>query len=99
MSFTIKVFISKIITFLIYYPLARLSYFLELLNIDIKYLHCFITEKVASILWKQFHFIDLVKLVNKFTKDGIFKMMSNAGLTKIQFSKKSPFWVTVGIKK
>ena len=39
------------------------------------------------------------KLEYRFTKDEIFKMMKDSGLCKIQFSKKSPFWVAVGIKK
>ena len=38
------------------------------------------------------------KLEHRFTKDEIYIMMKNLGLTKIKFSEKSPFWVAVGVK-
>ena len=39
------------------------------------------------------------KLEQRFTKNEIFTMMKDCGLTNIKFSDKVPFWVAVGIKK
>jgi len=39
------------------------------------------------------------KLENRFTKVEIERMMSNAGMTDIEFSNNSPFWVAIGRKK
>ena len=39
------------------------------------------------------------KLEQRFTKNEIYKMMKKSGLTDIKFSKNSPYWVAVGVKK
>ena len=33
-----------------------------------------------------------------YTKKEIFEMMKDSGLTDIKFSKKTPYWVAIGIK-
>ena len=100
MPFLAKLLFSKIIALIIYLPLAKLSNFLYSNGIKI--------EKIPLYDYrdKSFYFMQTdafdrfsTKIEKRFTKEEIKKMMKNAGLIKIKFSKKAPYWVCIGYKK
>ena len=99
MPFSLKVYITKLIALLIYYPLARLSSILESYGIDVKNIPLSYYRK-SSLYTMQTDSLDRfgTKLEQRFTKDEIYRMMDKAGLVEIKFSNKIPYWVAVGIK-
>ncbi len=85
---------------LIYYPLAKISKILELMNFNIKNVplsyyrnHSFFTMKTDAR--DRFG----TPLEQRFNQEQIKIMMELAGLHKIKFSEKIPFWCAVGFKK
>jgi len=100
LPFKIKLYLSKIIALMIYYPLARLSYILSKLGLNVSNLPLssyrntsFYTMKTDSL--DRFG----TRLEHRFTKIEIKNIMKKSGLTNIRFSQKEPFWVAVGEKK
>lgn len=95
----IKSFITDIISYLIYYPLARTSYCFEKLGFDISSWplsyyrnHSIYTMRTDS----RDRFGTPVE--HRFTKNEIHIMMKNAGFVNIKFSKSAPYWCVVGEK-
>jgi SAM-dependent methyltransferase len=95
-----KNIITDIIAYFIYWPLAKISYFMDNLglsvaNIPLSYYrnHSFYTMRTDSR--DRFG----TPLEKRFTKSQITKMMESAGLEDIKFSDKEPFWCAVGRKK
>jgi ubiquinone/menaquinone biosynthesis C-methylase UbiE len=100
LPFNLKLFFSQCIAFLIYYPLAKISKFLDILKFNI---HSF---PLSAYRNKSFYTMKTdaldrfgTKLESRYTKEEIKKLMSNAGLENIIFSDKIPFWVALGYKK
>jgi ubiquinone/menaquinone biosynthesis C-methylase UbiE len=96
----IKTLITDFIAIIIYYPLARTSKILDKLNVNV--------GDVPLSFYKDKSFYTMrtdsrdrfgTILENRFSKSEIKKMMENAGLNKIKFSKNNPFWRVVGYKK
>lgn len=96
----IKTLITDFIAILIYFPLAKISKILDKLNIN--------TREIPLSFYKDKSFYTMrtdsrdrfgTMLENRFSKIEIKKMMENAGLNKIKFSKSSPFWCVIGFKK
>ena len=99
MPFNLKFFFSQIIALIVYLPLARISKLLEYLKFNV---HSF---PLSAYRNKSFYTMKTdaldrfgTKLESRYTKSEINKMMINAGLEKITFSNKIPFWVSVGYK-
>ena len=99
LPFNSKLFFSQIIAFIIYLPLARVSKFLEYLKFSV---HSF---PLSAYRNKSFYTMKTdaldrfgTKLESRYTKIEINRMMTNAGLEKITFSDKIPFWVALGYK-
>ncbi|NBO71510.1 MAG: class I SAM-dependent methyltransferase [Bacteroidetes bacterium] len=100
MPFFLKFFFSQIIAVFIYYPLAKLSRFYEILGGNV---HSF---PLSSYRFKSFYTMQTdaldrfgTRLEHRYSKVKIKKMMEDAGLSNIVFSDTIPFWVAVGIKK
>ena len=99
LPFKFKKYITKIIALFVYLPLARLSLILDLIGFNVKNIPLSYYRK-SSFYTMQTDSLDRfgTKIEHRFTKDEIYKMMKNSGLTNIKFSEESPFWVAVGIK-
>lgn len=99
MPFSIKFFISQVIAFLVYWPLARFAKLLEKLEIlprsfplkDYRRLS-FYTMRTDSL--DRFG----TRLEKRFTQREIEVMLKNAGFKDIIFSNEQPYWCAVGIK-
>ena len=100
MPFFLKFVSSQVIAATVYYPLAKLSRFVEILGGKV---HSF---PLSSYRFKSFYTMRTdaldrfgTRLEHRYSKVQIQKMMEDAGLGKIVFSDSIPFWVAVGIKK
>tara|TARA_Y100000589_G_C26697565_1_gene444365 strand:+ start:83 stop:397 length:315 start_codon:yes stop_codon:yes gene_type:complete len=100
LPFKLKKYITKIIAFFIYLPLARLSLILELFGLNVKNIPLSYYRK-SSFYTMQTDSLDRfgTKIEHRFTKDEIYTMMENSGLKNIKFSNTVPYWVAVGEKK
>ena len=100
MPFKIKLKITKLIAFIVYFPIARFSLLLEKIgfNVDNMPLSSY---KHTSLYTMKTDSLDRfgTKLEHRFTQKEIFEMMERSGLKNIVFSNKSPYWVAVGFKK
>jgi hypothetical protein len=100
LPFKIKLIVCNVIAALVYWPLARLSFGLEKLGVNV------INIPLSTYRDKPFYFLRTdaldrfgTKLEKRFTKDEITQMMNEAGFSDIRYSEKPPFWVCVGIKQ
>lgn len=94
-----KPLVTDLIAYLIYWPIARLNWFLSRIGIatpDIP-LHSY---RDASIYTMRTDSRDRfgTPLEQRFSRDEIAKMMHAAGLENVRFSEDAPYWCAVGIK-
>ena len=94
-----KIFITSIIAYLIYYPLARFAFVSEKLGIDVS------NFPLSDYRNKSFYFMRTdaldrfgTQLEKRFSKDEIQRMLQEAGFRDIRFSKNMPFWVSISRK-
>ena len=94
-----KIFITSIIAYLIYYPLARFAFISEKLGIDVSNL------PLSDYRNKPIYFMKTdaldrfgTRLEKRFSKDEIQRMLQEAGFRDISFSKNMPFWVSISRK-
>lgn len=110
MSYPIRYFVSRlphglrylvtqIIAVFIYYPIARLSLFLDKFGFSV--------ERIPLSAYRNCSFYTMrtdaldrfgTQLEQRFSRSEIESMMRNAGLTDIKFSESVPFWCAVGVK-
>ncbi len=95
----VKHAVTDVLALLVYWPLARLSWFAEKLgmcvkNIPLSYYraHSFYTMRTDSR--DRFG----TPLERRFTKAEISSMMGVAGLRDVRFSEATPYWCAVGYK-
>lgn len=100
LPFKIKLYTTKLIAILIYFPLARISYLLEKIGIDVQNIPIS-SYRHTSLYTMKTDALDRfgTKLEHRFTKNEIIIMMKQSGLKNIKFSENSPFWVATGLKK
>ena len=94
-----KIFITSIIAYLIYYPLARFAFISEKLGIDVSNL------PLSDYRNKSFYFMKTdvldrfgTRLEKRFSKDEIQRMLKEAGFQDTRFSRNMPFWVSISRK-
>jgi len=94
-----KIFITSIIAYLIYYPLARSAFVSEKLGIDVS------NFPLSDYRNKTFYFMKTdaldrfgTRLEKRFSKDEIQRMLKEAGFRDIRFSRNTPFWVSISRK-
>ncbi len=94
-----KQLITDLIALFIYLPLARMSKLIESLGLDVDsfplsyYRNCsFFTMRTDSR--DRFG----TPLEQRFTRIQIIKMCEKAGLEKLRFSSKAPYWCVIGIR-
>lgn len=96
----LRYFISQVIALTIYLPLARFSFFLEKLGLDV--------DAIPLSFYRHRSFYVMrtdaldrfgTKLEKRFTKTEISQMMERAGLENLVFSDRAPYWCAVGYRK
>jgi len=96
----VKYVASQLIALVIYLPFAKLANFFEKCGGGIGAI------PLSEYRNKSFYIMRTdaldrfgTRLERRFTKNQIYKMMLDAGLTKVTFSDNSPFWCALGYKK
>lgn len=99
LPFFLKLFLTKLIAFFIYFPLARIALILEKFRFDVS------NFPLSDYRRKSFYlmFTDSLdrfgtKLEKRFSKKEINQMMKECGLQNIKFSESMPHWVAIGYK-
>lgn len=100
MPFPLRYFTSQFISAFVYFPLAKLAYFFEILNIDVN------KFPLSEYRNKSFYIMRTdaldrfgTKLEHRFTSKEIEVMMLDSGLENIKFRDSAPFWCALGYKK
>lgn len=100
LPFKYKLFITRLIALLAYYPLSRFALYMERIGFNVDnfplsgYRHrSFYTMKTDAL--NRFG----TKLVNRFKRSQVEQMFSSAGFEKIQFGIGKPRWLVIGYKK
>ena len=95
-----KYFISQIIALLVYFPLAKLSWVLEKIGVNIDHFPLS-TYRNFSFYTMRTDALDRfgTRLEKRFTRQQIQNMMKKSGLERIEFSSKIPFWCAVGYRR
>jgi len=100
MSPGFKSFTTDIIATLVYFPLARLSAFMEQAGFSVSSIPlCYYRSKSFYTMRTDARDRFGTPLEQRFSKCEIAQMMQTAGLTEITFSEKAPFWCAVGYKR
>lgn len=100
LPYPIKFFVSQVIAFTIYFPLAKIARVLELLGLNISNIP--LSEyRSKSLYMMRTDALDRfgTRLEQRFTKTEITKMLTDTGFENITFSDRAPFWVSLAYKK
>ena len=91
--------IASIMSYLIYFPIARFALICEKIGINVS------NFPLADYRKKSFYFMKTdaldrfgTRLEKRFSKDEIRTMLKNAGFKNIVFSESEPFWVSISRK-
>jgi len=99
----LRYMVSQILAALVYFPMAKIAMLCESLGLrkDICDIIPLGTYRNLSFYTMRTDALDRfgTRLEQRFSKNEIFKMMTDAGLKDIKFSDDVPFWCAVGIKK
>ena len=100
LPYFIRYYISQVIALIVYLPLSKLSFFLDKLGINVSNFPLSYYKK-SSFYTMRTDALDRfgTKLEHRFTRIQIQEMMENAGLKRIVFSDKEPFWCAVGVRR
>jgi ubiquinone/menaquinone biosynthesis C-methylase UbiE len=99
LSFRRKKLVAELIAAMVYWPLARTASLFEKLGADVfhwplsAYRHGTFYRMRTDAL-DRFG----TRLEQRFTRDEIARMMTNAGLGDLRFSAREPFWVACGLR-
>lgn len=95
-----RYYVSQIMAILIYYPLARSSYVLEKMGINVANIPLsYYRDKTFYVMRTDSLDRFGTRLEHRVTQDEMHEMMADAGLIDIIFSDKAPYWCAVGIKQ
>jgi len=97
---SIKLFLTQVIALVIYYPMGRTAKILENIGFNVHSWPLSVYRN-RSFYSMRTDTLDRfgTKLENRFTKIELKSMMEEAGLERIKFSDKAPFWCVVGYKR
>lgn len=100
MPHSLRYVMSQIIAALIYWPLARFAKLAELLGADVKNYPLAIYRNWGFYVMRT-DALDRfgTRLEQRFSRIEIEKMMESAGLERIVFCEKTPFWCAVGFAR
>jgi SAM-dependent methyltransferase len=92
--------ICDIIALIIYYPLARTVLILKKIGFDFKNFPLYFYSDLSFYVMRTDSRDRFGTPAEKrYSKDQIYKMMKKAGLVKIKFKVKAPYWTVLGFKK
>ncbi len=96
----LKNLVCDMIALIVYYPLAKLSLFLEKININVENIPLSFYRK-HSVYVMRTDALDRfgTPLEKRFSKSQILEMMKTSGLKKIKFSDSIPYWCAIGYKE
>ena len=99
-NFFIKSVICEIITLLVYLPLAKISFLLDLMGISVKNIPLSI-YKDKSIYIMRNDSLDRfgTKYEKRYSRKSIINLFKKTGFYNIQISNKEPYWCAIGYKK
>jgi SAM-dependent methyltransferase len=99
LPFKLRFYVTQFISLLVYFPLARASLVLEKLGLDVDSFPLSYYRKLSFYTMRT-DALDRfgTKLEQRFTASETQRMMTEAGLEKIQFSDSMPYWCVVGYK-
>ena len=97
--YPLKYFISQIIALFIYLPLSRICNFAEKIGFNVSNIPLSSYRK-KSLYTLRTDALDRfgTRLEKRFTKEQIRTMMIKAGLERIEFRNKEPFWCAIGYR-
>jgi len=99
LSFRKKMYITSILAYVIYYPMARFALACEKIGINVS------NFPLTDYRRKSFYFMKTdaldrfgTRVEKRFSKDEIQSMLQEAGFRDIRFSENAPFWVSISRK-
>ena len=99
-NFFVKSVICEIIAILVYLPLARISFLLDLIGISVKNVPLSIYKDKSFYVMRNDSLDRFgTKYEKRYSKKSILKLFKNTGFHKIQISTKEPYWCAIGYKK
>ena len=100
LPYQFKYVLSQLIAVFVYFPLARIANWLYKKGVSVH------SWPLSAYRDKSFYSMRTdaldrfgTKLEKRFTKQQILTMLENAGLNRVQFSPRIPYWCAVGFKK
>ena len=100
LSFRKKIYITLILAYLIYYPMARFALVCEKIGINVT------NFPLSDYRKKSFYFMKTdaldrfgTRVEKRFSKGEIQSMLLEAGFKDIRFSENAPFWVSISRKR
>lgn len=95
----LKFFVCELIALFVYLPMARIAKVFEMLGLSVE------NFPLSDYRAKSFYIMRTdaldrfgTKVEKRFTKSQIGEMLRSAGMERIQFSNKMPFWVSLSYK-
>ncbi len=100
LPFKIKFYFSKLMAYIVYFPLARFAYICSFLIKDVSNFPLSI-YKDKSFYTMQTDALDRfgTRLEKRYTKKETAEMMKKANLENVKFSDHEPYWCVIGYKK
>tara|TARA_B100000787_G_scaffold170072_1_gene163820 strand:+ start:3055 stop:3885 length:831 start_codon:yes stop_codon:yes gene_type:complete len=99
-NFFIKSLLCEIIAIVIYFPLAKISYFLDILNIDVKNVPLSIYKDKSFYIMRNDSLDRFgTKYEKRYSTKDIINLFEKTGFYNIKVSSKEPYWCVIGYKK
>ena len=90
----------EIIAIVIYFPLAKISYFLDILNIDVKNVPLSIYKDKSFYIMRNDSLDRFgTKYEKRYSTKDIINLFEKTGFYNIKVSSKEPYWCVIGYKK
>jgi SAM-dependent methyltransferase len=95
----LRYFVSQLVAFFVYLPLARTSRTLEALGLNVEHMPLS-SYRSLSFYTMRTDALDRfgTRLEQRFTRAQITRMLEQAGLTDIRFAPHAPYWCAVGVR-
>ena len=99
LPFQLRKGVASLIAGSVYWPLAKLSGWLERLGIDVAAVPLSYYRNL-DFYWMRTDALDRfgTRLEHRFKRADVLAMMEQAGLCDVRFSEREPYWVAVGRK-
>tara|TARA_B100000686_G_C16616245_1_gene876605 strand:- start:118 stop:957 length:840 start_codon:yes stop_codon:yes gene_type:complete len=99
LPFRIRHFLTDLLAFMVYFPLARTARFIEKLGLNPSFIPLF-QYRNRSLYVMRNDSLDRfgTRLEKRFSRDEVFELLISSGLENIYISDDPPWWVAVGHK-